>query len=225
MKAMNHPRKTGRPLSFDRDVVLHKAMLQFWAHGYETTSISDLTAVMGVTAPSIYTAFGDKKHLFLEAVKRYAGEPLQAVQIIDAAPTAWAAALDLLTSAAVGYTGCDTPHGCLLASAVASCSAGAADVQTAIAGIRGRIETRLQVKIADAVSMGEVSTGADPAILAATIMAVIQGMAILARDGATREKLQAVAGATMAGWPAPVRSAVTTESSRSSMITGDHMAS
>lgn len=49
-------------------------MLAFWESGYETTSISDLTAAMGVTAPSIYAAFGDKKQLFLEALRRYAGD-------------------------------------------------------------------------------------------------------------------------------------------------------
>jgi AcrR family transcriptional regulator len=63
-------RKTGRPLSFDRDASLEKAMLIFWRYGYETTSIVDLTNAMGVTAPSLYNAFGDKKRLFLEAVRR-----------------------------------------------------------------------------------------------------------------------------------------------------------
>ena len=68
------PRKTGRPLSFDRTDVLEKAMRAFWRFGYETTSISNLTTAMGITTPSLYGAFGDKKQLFLEAVRRYAGD-------------------------------------------------------------------------------------------------------------------------------------------------------
>ena len=64
------PRRTGRPLSFDRDAALRQAMLTFWRHGYETTSVAELTAAMGVSAPSLYTAFGDKKQLFLEAMPR-----------------------------------------------------------------------------------------------------------------------------------------------------------
>lgn len=51
-------------------------MLLFWRHGYEATSLSDLTAAMGVTPPSIYAAFGDKKQLFLEAVRRYLSSPV-----------------------------------------------------------------------------------------------------------------------------------------------------
>lgn len=55
-------------------------MLTFWRYGYETTSIVDLTTAMKVTAPSLYTAFGDKKRLFLEAVRRYVGDPETVMQ-------------------------------------------------------------------------------------------------------------------------------------------------
>ena len=50
-------RRTGRPLSFDRDAALEQAMLLFWRHGYEATSLAELTRAMGVTPPSIYAAY------------------------------------------------------------------------------------------------------------------------------------------------------------------------
>jgi AcrR family transcriptional regulator len=50
-------------------------MLLFWRHGYEATSVAELTAAMGITPPSLYAAFGDKQGLFLAAVRRYVGEP------------------------------------------------------------------------------------------------------------------------------------------------------
>ena len=65
----------GRPLSFDRQAALEKAMHVFWERGYEAASIADLTAVMGITPPSLYTAFGDKEHLFLEAIEAYGKGP------------------------------------------------------------------------------------------------------------------------------------------------------
>ena len=54
-------RRPGRPLGFDRDAALHQAMLLFWRHGYEATSVNDLTAAMQITPPNLYTAFGDNK--------------------------------------------------------------------------------------------------------------------------------------------------------------------
>ena len=67
-------------------------MLLFWRHGYESSSVSELTDAMGITAPSLYTAFGDKKRLFLQAVDRYRGDPTSIADFIDGAPTARAAA-------------------------------------------------------------------------------------------------------------------------------------
>ncbi len=49
---------------------------------------------MGVTSPSIYTAFGDKKLLFLEAGRRYLSGPVTSVGIIRDAATAREAASD-----------------------------------------------------------------------------------------------------------------------------------
>lgn len=195
-------RKTGRPLSFDRDLALRQAMLVFWRHGYETTSLSDLTAAMGVTPPSIYTAFGDKKQLFLESVGLYLSGPVTSETIIAEADSASEAAVGLLKAAAIGFTGADTPSGCLLASSAISCSAAAADVQGELADIRKRIETMLRRRISEDIKSGKLSKSADAEALAAHVMAVIQGMSTLARDGAPRRKLMRIALIAMAGWPA-----------------------
>lgn len=60
-----------RPLEFDRMEVLEKAMKVFWAQGYESTSLDDLTAAMQIKRPSLYNSFGDKRSLYLEALKHY----------------------------------------------------------------------------------------------------------------------------------------------------------
>ena len=194
-------RKTGRPLSFDRDAALQQAMLTFWRFGYETTSIVDLTTAMGVTAPSLYTAFGDKKRLFLEAAHRYAGDPEVIARAIDGAPAAYDAAREMLTAAATAYTGDTTPKGCLLASATASGSASSAEVQRAVANIRQRIEACLRARIERDVSADVLPPGTNAVALAGVIMAVIQGMSVLARDGTARAALLAIAEQTLRAWP------------------------
>ncbi len=195
----------GRPLGFDREAALQDAMLLFWRHGYEATSVNDLIQAMGITPPSLYTAFGDKKKLFLEAVQRYMSGPVTSESIIEDALTAREAAAGLLQAAALGYTGKSMPKGCLLASSAISCSPAAADVQRGLAEIRLGIERRLRNKIRRDRAMDKVKGKVDGAALAGHVMAVIQGMSTLARDGATRAKLLSVASAAMLAWPAEVK--------------------
>ena len=174
-------------------------MLLFWRHGYEGTSLGELTAAMGVTAPSIYAAFGDKKQLFRQVVDRYLSGDAP-VRMVEDAATARDAAWALLMAAAQGFTGDGTPPGCLLASAAISGSAASSDVQGELAAIRRAIEAALCRRIERAAAAGEMPSGTDADALAGHVMAVIQGMSTLARDGAGRGKLLRVADVAMQGW-------------------------
>nr|WP_321985536.1 TetR/AcrR family transcriptional regulator [uncultured Lichenicoccus sp.] len=194
-------RKTGRPLSFDPQAALEPAMLLFWRHGYEATSLAELTRAMGVTSPSIYAAYGDKKGLFRAAVRRYLTQPQTPVAVIAQAPNAATAARTLVEGAAIAFTGTDTPAGCLLASSAIAVSAEADDVREELAAIRREIETALRDRISDDIKAGRLPPATDRTILAAYVMTVIQGLSTLARDGATRAKLEQVAQFALALWP------------------------
>jgi len=198
-------RPVGRPLSFDREAALHQAMLLFWQHGYEATSLSQLTAAMGISPPSLYAAFGDKKQLFLEAVSRYTAWRLGTADAIEQAPTARDAVCTMLEATAVSFTDPDLPPGCLLISGAINCSPSAGDVQAALAAIRLEIETRLRDRIARDVDAGLLPPGTDARVLAALYMTVIQGMSNQARDGVSRDTLVALGHAAMNAWPAPPR--------------------
>ncbi len=198
-------RRTGRPLSFDRDAALHRAMLLFWRHGYEGTTLAALTAAMGVTPPSVYAAFGDKKRLFLQAVDRYLAGPGTLERMLEAAPTARDAVDTLLRGAATGFTGADTPPGCLLASAAISCSAEAGDVREHLASLRRDIEDKLRRRIVAGIAAGELPADADADALAGHAVAVVQGLSTLARDGAGRGKLLRVVDVAMWVWPREAR--------------------
>lgn len=57
-----------RPLEFDRDEAVQKAMQLFLRQGYEGTSIGDLTDELGISRASLYNCFGDKRGLMLETI-------------------------------------------------------------------------------------------------------------------------------------------------------------
>src|SRR5919204_2338880 len=65
----------GRPRSFDADTALDRALDVFWRHGYEGTSLADLTAAIGINKPSLYAAFGNKEELFGKVLTRYLDGP------------------------------------------------------------------------------------------------------------------------------------------------------
>ncbi len=176
-------------------------MLAFWRHGYETTSIADLTAAMGVTPPSLYSAFGSKEQLFREAVRLYLGDTEALARAIDEAPTSFDAARDFLNGSAKAFTGDETPQGCLLASAAASGSPAAAEVQASIAEIRRGVMEQFSARIARDIRDGVLSVKTEPEALAGLIVAVTQGMSVLARDGVGRAELLEIVETALQAWP------------------------
>ncbi len=61
----------GRPRAFDRDAALDAATEMFWRRGFSATSMADLCEAMGISAPSLYAAFGSKEDLYEAALKHY----------------------------------------------------------------------------------------------------------------------------------------------------------
>ncbi|MFC9232308.1 TetR/AcrR family transcriptional regulator [Streptomyces decoyicus] len=204
--ATKESKQRGRPRSFDRETALEQAVRSFWERGYEATSISDLTRAMGIGAPSLYAAFGDKRALFDEVVaeygRHYGGFLSRAVA---EEPTARRGVERGLREAAVEYTLPGRPRGCLVISAALNISPASSEVA---AFLREKRLSNVR-EIADAVradiAAGELPAGTDPGALAAFVGAVIQGMSQRARDGAERTELEAIAELALKAWPESAR--------------------
>ena len=193
----------GRPRSFDRDEALDRAVDVFWRHGYEATSISDLTEAMGISPPSLYAAFGDKEKLFMEVVDRYQRARIDAVTAaFDEAPTAKDAVQRLLTESASALAQHGGPRGCLLVMSDANCSAESCHVQEALAKRRSKMTALLKARIDRGLREGDVPAGTDTAALAEFYSVVMQGMVMLSRDRPSRKTLNAAVEAAMRAWPA-----------------------
>ncbi|MET0381789.1 MAG: TetR/AcrR family transcriptional regulator [Burkholderiaceae bacterium] len=196
-------RPRGRPLSFDRDAALETAMHVFWERGYEAASISDLTSAMGITPPSLYTAFGDKEHLFLETIERYAlNFGSASARALREEPTARAAIGRWLLEAADELTQPCHPKGCMVVMAATNWSAAAERVQDAL--LRRRTEAIAEVgrRIQNDIDRGELPAATDATELANFYAAVYQGMSMQAKDGATRDSLLRTVKTAMRAWPA-----------------------
>ena len=60
-----------RPREFDEGAVLDAAVPCFWKQGYEATLVRSWAARTGITAASLYNAFGDKRGLYQKALDHY----------------------------------------------------------------------------------------------------------------------------------------------------------
>lgn len=63
--------KRGKPLSFDRNEALKRAMELFWRQGYEATGMTELLEYMGIPRQSFYNTFGSKEKVLFESIELY----------------------------------------------------------------------------------------------------------------------------------------------------------
>ncbi|MGK3988657.1 TetR/AcrR family transcriptional regulator [Sorangium sp. So ce136] len=196
----------GRPRSFDRAAALRRAMEVFWERGYEGTSLSDLTAAMGINSPSLYAAFGCKESLFREAVSLYNQvEGAAVARAMREAPTARGAVEAMLRGNAEAYVSPGKPSGCMIVLAATLGTQESEAVRCHLAEVRRGAVVELQRRLDRGVVEGDLPAGTDTAALAAFYTTVLQGLSIQARDGASREALLAVVDCAMAAWDALAR--------------------
>jgi len=178
-----------RPPEFDRAEALIKAQHLFWERGYERTTVRDLTEAMGISAPSLYNAFGGKKELFDEAVAAYASAPARVVPPALAEQTARAVLARILDIAVREYASDIQPRGCLVIS----------DPVLGAERTAGREAIRERLSVARAA--GDLPEDADLQALTDYIDIVLRGLSSLARDGVEPSALRAAADVALRAWP------------------------
>jgi AcrR family transcriptional regulator len=195
-------RARGRPRAFDRNAALTAAMRLFWQKGFSATSINDLTRAMGIGSPSLYAAFGSKEALYAEALGHYQKSYEALVwERFFAAGTARAAVAAFLQDSAAGLS--QTPDGCMVTLSAVGAE-GHADLGALVASARNLTLDRLKTRLKQGVAAGEIDETVDLHALARFVQTVQNGMSLLARDGASRADLDAVAETAMLGWDARV---------------------
>jgi AcrR family transcriptional regulator len=207
MKKGETPAPRGRPRSFDRQKALCAALRVFRDRGYEGTSMADLQKAMGgLSPPSIYAAFGSKEALFKEAVELYRDKTCAAsARAFAEAPTTKAAIEVILRAAVASTTETGEPRGCLLIQGAIACSTANRDVQQYLHDLRLEAHRSITTRLRAGVAAGDVPASTDVAALSSFYTTFVHGLAIQARDGASRASMLAAVDCAMAAWDSLVR--------------------
>lgn len=180
----------GRPRAFDRDHAVDKAMLLFWRHGFDSTSLNQLKAELGISSASFYAAFTSKEHLFKEAVTRYldshgrASGPLWDVSLLPRTALERA-----LRDSARMQTDDTHPLGCLLVIAIMTSSVESEHLQALLAQARNHIRKGVTACLERAVDAGQIAPSTRVDTLATVFETFLFGISTQARDGVPLEAL------------------------------------
>ena len=166
---------------FDEDQVLDAAMTAFWRDGFEATSIAELEHATGLNKSSLYNAYGSKEGLYGRCLARFSelyGRRLQAeLEDTDFRTGVEAFFTRLLSRLEDG----GVPNGCM--STMAAMELGGADGE-----LGQRVEANLEwmrqafkASCARAVAAGEVPKDTDCDAIAAMLLAMTRGVAVLNR--------------------------------------------
>ena len=171
-----------RTRGFDVDRVVDRAMELFWTKGYEATSLSDLTAELGIHPGSLYRTFGDKHALFLLALKRY-----HETRATPMAPgfLAGGAVLPRIREVLIGLIEIAAqeaePRGCLVANTAGELLPGDEAVGKALGEVLGAVEDAFLVGLQLAEKQGEIPAGLDLPGWAATLTMLLQGLQVVVK--------------------------------------------
>ena len=205
MKSALKPK--GRPREFDVDKALDAALLLFWRHGYEGTSLAALTQAMGINVPSLYAAFGNKEELFKKVLDRYIQRPASYLPKSLKEPTARAVVEKLFRGAIDMVKSPLHPDGCLLVQGALASGPLGESVTLELSRRRAGAEAALRGRFERALAEGDLPSDVDPSRLARYVITVLWGMSVQASGGATRAQLREIGDMALRTWPEKKNSA------------------
>lgn len=192
--------KRGRPRGFELESALETAMDLFHRRGYDGVGIAELSKAIGVSAPSLYAAFGNKRSLFAKVLQCYVqahGGWLPTA--LASEDTLEATMLSVFTQAAETYAANAEKPGCLIIDGTRNCTD--AEAQQVTAGYR---QATAQL-IRDRILLTPALTAAAADSLANYAVTILVGLSGSARDGMDIDTLRTTAKIAAEGFAQALR--------------------
>lgn len=169
--------------NYDEKEVLDSAMLAFWRHGYEGTSMQDLVDATGINRGSIYAAFTSKRALFLRTLAHYDRiyREHHLRRVSEANPPR-DAIVEAFASAARKPADADQPWGCLLVSSALELSPHDPDVSLLVQQSLRAVEQFFLIHIEAGQQDGSINPDIDARTTAQALLGLFLGLRVLTRS-------------------------------------------
>lgn len=179
--------------NFDIDETLTRAMHAFWSHGYEATSMRDLVTATGVNRASLYATYGDKRELFLAALRKYDGEVRRKTLAELAANLPPADAIRAIFDKFIDQTRSPAGNwGCFLVNTALELAAHDAELAVLVNAAEDEIEAFFLAMIRKGQAIGEFAADGDAGAMAHQALAALLGVLVMIRSRPKPEYLHAV---------------------------------
>jgi TetR/AcrR family transcriptional repressor of nem operon len=188
-----------RPREFDETAALDAAVACFWQHGYEATSVRDLAGKMGISAPSLYNAYGDKHALFVQALERYLDRSMRArIRRLEESLPPKQAVHCFIEEIIAHSLNDQERRGCFLINSALEVAPHDRKLGALIAERLAEIEAFFHRSIKAAQAQGEVPRDRGAKDLARLLLGIVLGIRVLARAKPERTLLEGIARPALA---------------------------
>lgn len=173
-------------------------MRLFWRKGYAATSVDDLIQALHLSRSSLYDTFGDKRTLFLEALKLYSERVLSATaQTLSESSTPMAGVQEVFEDLIASVGSESGALGCFMVNSVAELVPYDSEVTEIATRYADSLQQLFTALLTEARSQNLVSKKRTPEQFASYIFNTIQGLRVLIKSNATREQVQAISDITL----------------------------
>lgn len=183
----------GRPREFDIDRALEAATQQFWAVGYEATSLQDLLKSMGLSKSSLYQTFGNKHELFVRCLDHYQQSMVDKLNLqLNSSDSVKQFIANFLEGVIAEAKNSSGRKGCLLVNTANELSQRDTDIAKAVTDGTGNVAKLFQQAIELGKQKKEISVDTSTEHIVSYLMTAISGLRTMIKAGAETSTLKPV---------------------------------
>jgi TetR/AcrR family transcriptional repressor of nem operon len=184
----------GRAASFDRGSAVDRALRVFWRRGYGGADMPTLLQKMGLSRGSFYHAFGSKRRVLFESLRRYLEMQTEGALAPLLHLNAGREQIEETFARIVDHlAGPDGRDGCLVNNCMTELAAGDREVRYALLDARARTVDVFARAVERGQANGTISRREEPRAIARFLLNTVSGLNVAAKGHPDRGDLEDIA--------------------------------